>query len=762
MRYELTSPGLDNEALLLHEALFHNSNGYIGVRSCFEEGYPAPLKSVRGAYINGFYDIAPMKQAEALYGLVEEKQIILNVADLQGVDLRVNGEPFSLFAGTVLGYSRALDMAKGTTCRDVHWRSPNGCELRVESRRMASFTRLPLFVIEYSVTAMNGGADLTFYSTHLGDVQNYTNPDDPRVAAESFQYLVPRVAVVEDGMSFLTTDTASSGLTVCTAVGHSLAGAVGAEARVDGHGAVYSASVSAKAGETVTLRKYCVFTDTLRYPDCRAAAEDILRKAMAEEPAQLFREQEEYLRAYWQNAFLEIDGDEDLSRAVRFNLYQLIASVGKDAHSNIAAKGLSGEGYEGHYFWDTEMYIQPFFVLTNPAISRNLIAYRYATLDAARQNARMLGHRQGALYPWRTIMGKECSGYFPSGTAQYHINGDIAYAVTSYYLATGDMGFLEDMGAEILFETARLWMDVGAYSGGRFHIHCVTGPDEYTCLVNNNYYTNVSAKHNLSWAARVYRMFAEKGGSKAAARIGLTQAEVAEFDRAACSMYLPYDEETGINPQDDSFLQKKRWDVAATPKEHFPLLLHYHPLHLYRYQVCKQADTVLAHFIFEDAQPQETIRKSFSYYENVTTHDSSLSTCIFSIVASKLGLADKAYHYFGDSAKLDLFNTHQNTKDGIHTANMGGTYMSVVYGFGGLRIKEDGLHLAPSLPQKWQGYRFQVQYQGSAVLVDVRAEGNVVIRVCSGGERRIVVYGKPYTVSGELTVPMPDISGVGL
>lgn len=265
-----------------------------------------------------------------------------------------------------------------------------------------------------------------------------------------------------------------------------------------------------------------------------------------------------------------------------------------------------------------------------------------------------------------------------------------------------------------------MWLELGCYYKGTFQIHEVTGPDEYTCLVSNNYYTNLSAQYNFHWAVKFYQLLKEVGKlQKTADKIGLTEGEILEFEKAEKAMYLPYDTELGINPQDDSFLKKKVWDIAGTPKDKFPLLLHYHPMYIYRFQVCKQADTVLAHFIFEDAQEIKTIERSFAYYEKVTTHDSSLSTCIYSIVASKLGLEEKAYSYFGDSAKLDLFNTHHNTKDGIHTANMGGTYMAIVYGFAGFRLKESGAWFAPSLPRQWNGYQFRLIYEGSRILVKV-------------------------------------------
>ena len=376
--------------------------------------------------------------------------------------------------------------------------------------------------------------------------------------------------------------------------------------------------------------------------------------------------------------------------------------------------------------------------------------------DETRENAKILGHKKGALYPWRTIMGKECSGYFPSGSAQYHINGDIAYSTIAYYLATKDLDFIAQKGAEIVFETARLWMDTGNYYHGQFHINDVTGPDEYTCIVNNNYFTNASAQYNLHWAVRFYQLLKEAGKTQAIEKIGLTEEEVAAFEKAEKNMYLPYDEELGINPQDDSFLQKEVWDFENTPKDHYPLLLHYHPLYIYRYQVCKQADTVLAHFVYEDAQDIETIRKSFAYYEKVTTHDSSLSTCIYSIVASKLGLEDKAYAYFGDSAKLDLFNLHHNTKDGIHTANMGGNYMAIVYGFGGLRLKESGLYFAPSLPKQWTGYKFKIMYEGSQIQVEVGSDSSVFTLV-NGDAKTIHVYDEAYELENTLTIPRKKV-----
>jgi len=729
---------------MVNETIFHNANGYIGIRSNYEEGYPQSYDTIRGSYINGFYDVADMKQAEKLYGLVEEKQTMLNVADTQTIYLSVDGEQFSMFEGQVLKSKRWLDMEAGITGRTVLWRSPLGREVEITIKRMTSFVQRSLFTIEYSVKALNCSPVISFCSLHIGEVSNYSNANDPRVARETRKYLLPVNAQLIEGASYLTSRTSGSNLMICTGVAHKLSKEGTVKAEISGHSAIWRAETMLSEGETVTLTKYSVFCDSIRYPDCVRDARSELTKALSVPLQDYYDAQRAYLKSYWDNCLLEIKGDDALTQAIYYNMYQLIQSVGKDEYCNIAAKGLSGEGYEGHYFWDTEMYIQPFFNLTQPSVTRNLIGFRYRTLEKARENARIMGHSRGALYPWRTITGAECSGYFPSGTAAYHINGDIAYSVVAYYLATRDFDFIAKEGAEIIFETARLWLDVGNYYHGRFHINTVTGPDEYTCMVNNNYYTNAAAQFNLRWAVKIYELLKETGRLEGLAdKLKINDEEIREFERAADHMYLPYDEEMGINPQDDSFLQKKRLDLKNIPSEKRPLLLHYHPLYLYRHQVCKQADTVLAHFIFEDAQDSETIRKSFDYYEKITTHDSSLSTCIFSIVASRLGLVEKAYEYFGDSAKLDLFDTHKNTKDGIHTANMGGSYMAIVYGFGGLRIRENGIYFAPVIPKCWDEYRFKINYEGSQILVEVKSTQSRFTLV-KGRPKKIYVYDRMY------------------
>lgn len=750
--YELTNPFLDNYHLLLYESLFHNANGYIGIRYDFEEGCPESFESIRGQYINGFYDLTVVNQPESLYGLIRKKQTMLDIADTQKIKLYIDDEQFSMFEGTLLSSKLTLDMTRGVTLRDVVWRSPKGKEMHIKITRMASFCQLSLFIIEYEIEPLNFSGNIILESDHDVDIVNFFDPTDPRTADECVKQITPISCEIKDGASYITSVTSESGLQVCSCVKNVMSQAGEREFLVNSKDAVCSYKTKAEKGKKTTLLKYSVFTDSIRSDNCRHQAYCEMQKALSTPLGELYNKQEEYLENYWQNCAVEILDDEESNTALQYNLYQLIQSVGKDRYSNIAPKGLSGEGYEGHYFWDSEMYIQPFFTITNPRISKNLISFRYNTLNMAREHARILGHKTGALYPWRTIMGSECSGYYPAGSAQYHINGDIAYSIIAYYLATGDLDFIREKGAEVIFETARLWLDVGNYHNGKFHINGVTGPDEYTCMVNNNYYTNVLAKYHLKWAAEFYHMLkGSKDFARLSEKIGLKEEEIKEFDLASAKMHLPYDEKLGINPQDDSFLQKELLDMESIPRDKFPLLLHFHPMYLYRHQICKQADTVLAYFILEDAQPIEVIRRSYEYYEKITTHDSSLSKCIFCIMAARLGMTEKAFDYFGDSLHMDLQDQCRNTRDGIHTSNMAGMYMSIVYGFGGLRLKEQGLSFAPQLPSKWAGYSFKARYKGSRFRVEVTPEEYVFI-LEEGNPQRISVYDKEYMLEDKLVL----------
>lgn len=721
---------IDQVSLLKNESLFNVANGYIGIRGNFEEGYPADKVSIRGNYINAFYEEATITYGEKAFGFPETLQKIVNVMDGQTVFVTIGEERVNLFEGELKGLKRFVNLKEGYYTRQIHWVSPKGKEVKIDITRLASFTTLELFAIHYHIEKINFDEEVIIESVIDGKVENYTNPNDPRVGASHAQLLNIVKVADENQVLQVVGETKVSKLQVALTTTHRTNCEAGIE--VD----VAEKSIAArytfdkgKGNAVIEFTKYNVYTDTRRHTD--PAAEGMcLIKQVSEQGFETIKEaQKAYLDTFWEVADIEILGDEALQQGLRFNIYQLLQGVGKDQVSNIGAKGLSGEGYEGHYFWDTEIYVMPFFTLCNPEIAKQLLRYRYHILDEARARAKELGHRKGAAYAWRTITGKECSAYFPAGTAQYHINGDIAYTYIQYYLATGDQAFIKEFGLEVICETARIWLEIGHFQKGLFRIDAVTGPDEYTAIVNNNYYTNQLAKYNLSTVGKWVKELEETDPEALKAiceKISLTQEELDSFERASENMYLPYDEERGICAQDDSFLSKAVWDFKNTPKENYPLLLHYHPLTIYRYQVLKQADVVLSHFLLEDNVDLETIKKSYDYYEKITTHDSSLSCAIYSIVASKIGYEDKAYKYFIETARLDLDNTHNNTKDGVHIANMGGTWMAIVYGFAGLRIKKDHISLEPKLPAKWDGLSFTFLHKGAKIKVKMQKDKTIL------------------------------------
>ena len=743
----------ENADLLRNETLFHNANGYIGVRGCWEEGYPHGYDTIRGQYINGYYNSYPIQPEEWHIGFLREKHTMVNTFDTQTINLEIDGEPVDLFTGKVLSFRRTLDMKKGITRREFRWESPEGRILEAEITRMTSFEMLPLFTIEYRVRAVNFTGKLTVQSAQEGNVSNYFNQKDSRVAGEKRHHIdVQRVEMLPDETGLLVSSTTNSGLESACAVRHQVSVECEKQFHTSDTRIDYFMTMPLKQGEEVCVTKYTVMCDVRRYEQPAESAVSLLEQAVSRGLAYWYMRQTEYLDDFWNRSAIVLDGDEELNLSLNFSLYGLLQSAGKDGKSNIGAKGLSGEGYMGHYFWDTEMYMLPFFSLTQPELAKKLLGYRYSILNAARDNARRMGHPVGALFPWRTINGKECSYYYPAGGAQYHINGDISYAVIQYFLLTGDWDYMRQQGAEILFETARVWYDLGNFCDGRFEIHDVTGPDEYTCIVSNNYYTNVSAQYNLRWAKMVYEHLKKENQlADLEKRIGITEQEIEGFAKAAKQMYLVYDAKRDITPQDDSFLRKKRWELDTIPEGQGPLMQHNFLYHIYRYQICKQADAVLAHFLFEDAQKLSTMRNSFEYYEKITTHDSSLSRCIFSIMASKLQMEEKAYDYFSFSSKTDLLDTQKNTKDGIHTACMGGTYMAIVFGFLGLRIKDRGFFFTPRIPKQWKSCTLRLVLRDR--LIEVSADANACrFTLLKGAPITLYVYGKAYKLNTELYV----------
>jgi alpha,alpha-trehalose phosphorylase len=481
-----------------------------------------------------------------------------------------------------------------------------------------------------------------------------------------------------------------------------------------------------------------------------------LDRAAEEPPQAMFDKQRAWLDDYWARTDVVVGGQPEIQQAVRWNLFQLAQATARTDGQGIAAKGVTGSGYGGHYFWDTEIYVLPFLTYTAPNVARNALRFRLGMLDAARDRAVELNQR-GALFPWRTINGLESSAYYAAGTAQYHIDADISHALSQYVQATGDLDFMERGAVDILVETARLWADLGFWrSNGdqRFHIDGVTGPDEYTTVVDDNLYTNVMARANLRAAVRYVRALAEESPvahERMVSRLGLVEDEVTGWESAAEAMEIPYDEHRGIHPQDAQFLDKELWDLDATPANKRPLLLHYHPLVIYRFQVLKQADVVLALFLQGDEFTAEQKLRDFEYYDALTTGDSTLSGVVQSIVAAEVGHHQLSMQYFLSSLYVDLADLHRNTADGVHVASTGGIWSALVCGYGGMRDYLGGISFDPRLPGDWEELTFRLTVKGSRLRVDL-AVHEIVFTVETGDAVTVSVRGETVEVPADRPV----------
>ncbi len=727
----------------LHETLFTLGNGQIGVRGAHEEGDIWPGTLQNDVFINGFFESEPIVYPEAAYGFAKNNQFIVRVPNTTGITFSIGDEQFHPSLGQISHYQRRVDFKTGVLSRSFIWSAPSGKSVLIENQRLVSFSHSAVIAQRYSVTPLNFEGVIEFESSISNLPRAHLAGDDPRVGASlSGQLSFVSHHTIERGAAFVHR-TQHSDLSVASTITHDL---TPSQSTHDEQVSRHVFSTELKRNQPYVLVKYAAYSTNQNSPS--VPTDNLLSHAQAalSEAAQigfdtLVTLQTEYLSTFWRNADIEIGGDEALQQGMRFSAFHLLQSAGRDGKTNIAAKGLTGAGYDGHYFWDTEIYMLPFFTHTHPSTARKLLEYRANTLDTARARAREMAHKQGALYPWRTITGPECSSYFPAGTAQYHINADIAYATALYTRVTGDQSFLLESGAEMVFETARIWPDFGAFDkNGAFGIYSVTGPDEYTAIVNNNVFTNVMARQHLRFALETANWLAIEHPAFFSAlqtKINLSSDELSLWQRIVDNMTVLYDESLGIHPQDEAFLSKPVWDFAHTPAENYPLLLHYHPLVIYRHQVCKQADVLLALLLLSSEFSAADKKRDFDYYEAITTHDSSLSSCIFSIMASEVGYADKAYDYFMQTARLDLDNLHHNTQHGVHEAALAGTWMSVVYGFAGMRSDAQVTHFAPKLPKNWTHYQFQVQIQGCLLQVRVNHEA-VVYQLLEGASLKIM------------------------
>jgi alpha,alpha-trehalose phosphorylase len=743
--WALRETKLDLDVIAQAGSVFALSNGHIGLRGNLDEGEPNGLP---GTYLNGFYEERPLPYAEAGYGYPEAGQVVVNVTNGKIVRLLVDDEPFDVRFGDLLNHERVLDFRTGVLRREADWRSPAGQRVRVVSWRLVSFVQRAVAAICYEVEPLEDAARLVVQSELVANEPMPASSDDPRAAAALESPLQAELWGDLGAKIVLVHSTRHSRLRLAAGIDHVVDAADGVEigvAETSPDLGRVTVTADLEPGRRLRVIKFLAYGWSSRRsaPSLRDQVAAALAEARHTGWDGLVAAQRAYLDDFWDRADVELEGDAELQQAARFALFHVLQAGARAERRAIPAKGLTGPGYNGHTFWDSEAFVLPVLTYAVPQAVRDALRWRHATLPLARERARQLGFA-GAAFPWRTIAGEECSSYWPAGTAAFHVNADIADAVARYVAATNDEEFERGAGLELLVETARLWRSVGHHDvEGRFRIDGVTGPDEYSAVADNNVYTNLMAQRNLQLAADAV----ERHGDRCP-ELGVDLEEAAGWRDAARAMLIPYDERLGIHPQAEGFTEHEPWDFARTSADQYPLMLHFPYVDLYRKQVVKQADLVLALHLCGDAFSDQEKARDFAYYEQLTVRDSSLSACTQAVVAAEVGHLELAYDYFGEATLIDLDNLEHNTDDGVHIASLAGAWIAAVAGFGGMRDQDGTLRFAPRLPERLNRIAFGLCFRGRRLRIEVE-HGQARYTLRDGSPLEIRHHGEALTVTAD-------------
>lgn len=729
------------------ETLFALGNGHLGIRGAHSTRGDAELP---GTFINGFHEIWDIKHAENAYGFARTGQRIVYVPDANNFTVSIDGEALSLAESSVLDYRRSVDFSTGVYEESTTWACRSGATVTTVERRAVGFDSRGCLGLELSVSAdRDVSADIISGVVNRQDqpVEDHSVHDPRRSGRHAGRVLLPLHLQGADGSLRLAWETSESRQRIAMAVDHWISAegqpfeTVVAE---DESSVRYVLAIN--DGEAFRLEKTVSYVVAGSNGDLEDRGESLAAEAEANLVpfSEILAQSHAHYKEYWTTADVSIGGQPELQQAVRWGMFQLAQATARAGVAGIPAKGVSGSGYEGHYFWDQEIYLLPYLTYTNPIGARKVLESRHAMLPDARVRAKELSV-DGALFPWRTINGLEASAYYAAGTAQFHIAAAIAFAANRYEWASGDASFRTEVGAELLIETARMWASLGFFGkDGLFHIHGVTGPDEYTAVVNDNLYTNVMARFNLRAAA-------------ALEHDGIADTERMVWRQAAERMSLPYDPHLEVHSQDNDFMTLEPWDWN-TPRSKYPLLLNFHPLVIYRHQVLKQADTVLAMFLQWQDFTAEEKQRAFDFYDPITTGDSTLSACVQGIMAAEVGYGDVALKHFTEALFIDLDNSHGNTIDGVHIASTGGIWSSLVCGFAGMRDQGEVLRFDPRLPVEWESLAFRLKVQGRLLSVEL-SQGSIALALVSGpdhGDEPLVLRVRDHDVTvGAETVTVP-------
>ncbi len=733
---------LNLELMAQTESVFALSNGHIGLRGNLDEGEPHGLP---GTYLNSFFEVRPLPYAEAGYGYPEEGQTLVDVTNGKIIRLLVDDEPFDVRYGKLNHHERVLDLRAGTLTRDVRWRSPAGRQVEVTSTRIVSLAQRSVAAIEYTVEAIDEFTRVTVQSELVANEDQPATSKDPRASALLSRPLQPVIHECGQQSAVLIHRTHLSELMMAAAMDHDVEVPGRVEVHTDAHYDVARTTVicGLRPGQKLRIVKYLAYGwSSLR---SRPALHDQVTGALTGARYTgwqgLLDAQRAYLDDFWDSADVEVDGDPDCQQAVRFGMFHVLQASARAERRAIPGKGLTGTGYDGHAFWDTEGYVLPVLTYTLPNAAADALRWRASTLDMARQRAQELD-LDGASFPWRTIRGQECSAYWPAGTAAWHVNADIAGAFERYRIVTGDQSLEAECGLAVLVDTARLWRSLGHHDRhGVWHLDGVTGPDEYTAVVRDNTFTNLMAASNLRVAAAACLRHPE-----AARALDVTTEEMAAWHDAADAAHIPFDEGLGVHQQCDGFTTLREWDFDDDTV--YPLLLNQPYVRLYPAQVIKQADLVLAMYWQGHAFTAEQKARNVNYYEPRMVRDSSLSACIQAVLCAEVGHLELAHDYAYEAALIDLHDLNHDTRNGLHMASLAGAWTALVAGFGGLRDDEGFLVLDPQLPEGLARLRFRLRWRGFRVTVDVdHTEVTYTLRDGPDGELTIRHAGEQLRLS---------------
>ena len=723
--WSIIEEGFDAEKVKSSESLFSIGNGAMGQRANFEEYYSG--KTFQGSYIAGIYYPDKTKVGWWKNGYPEYFAKVLNAPNWIGIEIEINGENLDLAkCKSVSNFKRELNMKEGIYYRSFEATLANGTEIAVKVRRFLSLDLDEVGVINYEITALNSDAKIVFKPYVDAGVHNEdANWEEKFWEPISVKNLANEAFVT--ARTFKTHFTATTFMQNSVLLDGSNLSVTPINVQTTTEKIQFSYEIAVVKGQTTTLQKIGGYTVSMNHENTVKAAENVILKALEVGVNQLTENQKAAWAKIWEMSDITIDGDVKAQQGIRFNIFQLNQTyLGKDSRLNIGPKGFTGEKYGGSTYWDTEAYCIPFYMATkDQQVARNLLAYRYNQLDKAIENAEKLGFKNGAaLYPMVTMNGEECHNEWEITFEEIHRNGAIAFAIYNYYRFTGDYSYIPEKGLEVLIGIARFWHQRATFSTNRnqYVILGVTGPNEYENNVNNNFYTNYIAKWCIDYTIEQIQKIEKEypsDYSRILNKVKLSQSEISEMKNVADNMYFPYSEEHGVYLQQDGFLDKELITVANLDKSQRPINQKWSWDRILRSPYIKQADTLQGFYFFEDHFTKEQLEKHFDFYEPFTVHESSLSPCVHSIQAAVLGRMEQAYTFYLRTSRLDLDDYNKEVEEGLHITSMAGTWMSIVEGFGGMRVKNNQLHFEPRIPKEWKGYSFKINFRNQILKVEI-------------------------------------------